>query len=73
MGGGEALGDPVGKRFQDAALSGPKSPLVARNRSILAHGFERVTAPVFDRLWASALSLADVDPMGLPRFPSLSE
>lgn len=68
-----ALGDPVGQKFQDAGLSGTKSPLVARNRSILAHGFERVTDAVFDKLWASTLSLAVVDEASLPCFPVLSE
>ncbi|MEZ4363820.1 MAG: TIGR02710 family CRISPR-associated CARF protein [Kofleriaceae bacterium] len=66
-----ALGDPVGEAFQSAELSGQKSPLVARNRSILAHGFERVTDAVFDKLWTSALSLADVDMSSLPSFPAL--
>lgn len=68
-----ALGDPVGQKFQGAGLSGTKSPLVARNRSILAHGFERVSAVVFDKLWDPALSLAGVDAATLPSFPTLAE
>jgi CRISPR-associated protein (TIGR02710 family) len=68
-----ALGDPVGRKFQDAELSGIKSPLVARNRSILAHGFERVSEAVFDKLWTSALKLAGVDAANLPSFPELAE
>lgn len=67
-----ALGDDIGKKFQDAGLSGTKSPLVARNRSILAHGFERVTDAVFAKLWTSALSLANVDAASLPSFPELA-
>ena len=67
-----ALGDPVGQKFHGAGLSGPKSPLLARNRSILAHGFERVTDAVFDKLWTSALSLGDVDVASLPSFPELA-
>lgn len=67
-----ALGDDIGKTFQDAGLSGTKSPLVARNRSILAHGFERVTDAVFAKLWTSALSLANVDAASLPSFPELA-
>jgi CRISPR-associated protein (TIGR02710 family) len=63
-----ALTDAVGKKFQDAGLNGTKSPLVARNRSILAHGFERVSDTVFDKLWTSALSLAGVDTVSLPSF-----
>jgi CRISPR-associated protein (TIGR02710 family) len=68
-----ALGDPLGKSFQDARLSGKESPLVARNHSILAHGFERVTGDVFDKLWKEALSLANVDEASLPTFPQLAE
>lgn len=68
-----ALGDPVGKTFQDAGLSGTTSPLVARNNSILAHGFERVTETVFEKLWTPALSLANVKEESLPSFPELAE
>ncbi|MBX3230649.1 MAG: TIGR02710 family CRISPR-associated protein [Labilithrix sp.] len=65
------LNDPLGTTFQGVGLSGTKSPLVARNRSILAHGFERVSDAVFDKLWTSALSLANVDVASLPSFPTL--
>lgn len=68
-----ALADSVGTKFQDAGLRGTKSPLVARNRSILAHGFERVSDAVFDKLWTSALSLAGADAASLPSFPELAE
>lgn len=68
-----ALGDPLGSKFQEAGLSGMKSPLVARNRSILAHGFERVTEVVVNKLWTTALSLANVDMASLPSFPTLAE
>jgi CRISPR-associated protein (TIGR02710 family) len=68
----EALGDYIGKAFREAGLSDTKSPLVARNRSILAHGFERVKDAVFTKLWTSALSLANVDAASLPSFPELS-
>lgn len=68
-----ALNDPIGKKFQDVGLSGTKSPLVARNRSILAHGFQRVSDTVFDKLWTSALSLAGGDTASLPSFPLLAE
>jgi CRISPR-associated protein (TIGR02710 family) len=68
-----ALRDPVGKKFQDMGLSGATSPLVARNRSILAHGFECVSDTVFDKLWSSALALADIDEAKLPFFPALTE
>lgn len=68
-----ALDDPLGPKFQNAGLSGKMSPLVARNRSILAHGFERVSDAVFDKLWSAALSLADVEETKLPFFPALAE
>jgi CRISPR-associated protein (TIGR02710 family) len=67
------LNDPVSTKFQNAELIGKTSPLVARNRSILAHGFERASDAVFEKLWTSALSLADVDVAGLPSFPRLAE
>jgi CRISPR-associated protein (TIGR02710 family) len=68
-----ALNDPVGATFQTAGLSGTKSPLVARNRSILAHGFERVSDAVFDRLWDFSLSLAGVAAADQPSFSTLAE
>lgn len=68
-----ALGDPVGQKFKDAGLSGTKSLLVARNRSILAHGFERVTEAVVNKLWTSTLALAAVDEATLPSFPALTD
>ncbi|MCC6526640.1 MAG: TIGR02710 family CRISPR-associated protein [Polyangiaceae bacterium] len=66
------LNDSSGAEFQSTGLSGTRSPLVARNRSILAHGFERVPHAVFDKLWTSALSLAGVDATTLPSFPTLA-
>jgi CRISPR-associated protein (TIGR02710 family) len=65
------LNDPLGGRFVSTGLSGDKSPLTARNRSILAHGFERVSEGTFDALWRAALSLADVKEESLPCFPIL--
>ncbi|MFP4600086.1 MAG: TIGR02710 family CRISPR-associated CARF protein [Persicimonas sp.] len=68
-----ALDDSVGTKFQDSELRGTKSPLVARNRSILAHGFERVSDAVFEKLWTSALWLTGADAASLPSFPELAE
>jgi len=68
-----ALGDPLAQRFQQASIAGQTSPLTARNRSILAHGFERVSQKVFDKLWAAALSLADVEEARLPAFPTIGD
>jgi len=67
-----ALGDPVSTKFQKLGLGGRESPLVARNQSILAHGFERVSKALFDKLWTSALSLAGVAAASLPSFPTLA-
>jgi CRISPR-associated protein (TIGR02710 family) len=67
-----ALGDQVGTNFTSSELCDPqRSPLTARNRSILAHGFERVPDAVFDRLWSGALALAETKAEDLPTFPEL--
>lgn len=67
-----ALGDEVGTKFTNSELDDPeRSPLTARNRSILAHGFERVPDKVFDRLWEAALDLAATKAEELPTFPKL--
>lgn len=45
------LGDDLGRKFNDAGLADSrKSPLVARNQSILAHGFQPVGKNVYDAL-----------------------
>ena len=67
------LGDEVGQKFQSYGLGGTESPLVARNCSILAHGFELVSANTFDTLWSPTLSLSGVDAASLPSFPVLAE
>lgn len=68
-----ALNNPLGAKFQNAKLNDPKSPLTARNRSILAHGFARVSLEVFERLWEAALNLANCQEADLPSFPKLGE
>lgn len=68
-----SLNDPLGEKFRSAALDGTRSPLVARNQSILAHGFTTVSAAVFDKLWTAALSLAEVEEASLPSFPVIGE
>jgi CRISPR-associated protein (TIGR02710 family) len=68
-----SLNDPLGQKFNKTDLDGPESPLTARNRSILAHGFDQVSARVFDKLWTAALFLADIMEMDLPSFPSVGE
>jgi CRISPR-associated protein (TIGR02710 family) len=69
----EAWGDPLGEQFQQAGLNRRESILAARNRSVLAHGFERVSQEVCDRLWQVALELTGVVEGELPRFPRLSD
>ena len=68
----QALGDELGSRFSALNLDDrEKSPLSARNRSILAHGFEAVSSQVYQRLWKAALDLAGVGEAELPVFPKL--
>lgn len=66
-----SLNDPLGEEFTNAGLHGTQSPLVARNRSILAHGFECVGGRSFDKLWTAALRLAQIEESALPSFPSI--
>jgi CRISPR-associated protein (TIGR02710 family) len=68
-----SLNDPLGEKFISAGLKGQASALGARNRSILAHGFDRVSESVFDKLWTAALSLADVEEKSLPACITLGE
>jgi len=68
------LGDPLGTEFERMELTHPvKSPLNARNNSILAHGFHPAKEDVFNRLWGAAINLAGCNEDALPRFPSLTE
>jgi CRISPR-associated protein (TIGR02710 family) len=71
----DSLGDPLAATFRERGLAGETSPLVARNRSILAHGFERVSEKDFEQLWTAALALAAVvgiQESELPTFPKLT-
>ncbi len=49
-----------------------RSPLTARNQSILAHGFERVSDKLFDQLWDASLQLAQIGQTDLPEFPRIA-
>ncbi len=69
----DALGHPVGRRFKELGLDTEKSPLVSRNQSILAHGWDRVSDKAFDQLWKCALTLADTEEHQLPQFPRLGQ
>jgi len=68
-----ALGDDLGRRFYDLGLDGRKSPLSARNQSILAHGFTPVGPNVFRPLWDKTLTLAGIAEDELPVFPRIGE
>jgi hypothetical protein len=50
-----------------------KSPLQARNASILAHGFDPMSEEAFKSLWQVLLSLAGVTEADLPSFPRLGD
>jgi CRISPR-associated protein (TIGR02710 family) len=68
-----ALGDDLGARFHTAGLDdNRRSPLSARNQSILAHGFQPVSDDTFQALWSAALSLSDTREDQLPVFPTLA-
>lgn len=64
----DSFGDPLGETFWSHGLDGETSPLVVRNRSILAHGFERVSGKVFDQLWGKALELDGIEESSLTSF-----
>ena len=67
------LGDEVGQRFHELELDDrERSPLVARNQSILAHGFQPVGREAFEQLRGTALKLALLTKSDLPAFPRLS-
>jgi CRISPR-associated protein (TIGR02710 family) len=54
------FGDELGLRSADSDLDDhERSPLVARNASILAHGFTAVGDKIYEQLWKMACTLAD--------------
>lgn len=68
-----ALGDDLATRFKKAKLDDPqRSPLVARNSSILAHGYTPVGEKIARQLLNDALSLASIEENSLLRFPELT-
>jgi CRISPR-associated protein (TIGR02710 family) len=69
----DGLGDELGTKFKQLQLHDrQRSPLTARNQSILAHGFERVSDKVFEQLWNAALQLAQIQEADLPVFPRMA-
>jgi CRISPR-associated protein (TIGR02710 family) len=71
----KSLGDELGVRFNDLGLAElRRSPLTARNQSILAHGFQAVSPTECAALWQAAIQLAAVIGIreeSLFRFPLL--
>lgn len=68
------MGEPPGLRFKELGLDDyEKSPLTARNQSILAHGFTPVSKVVFDRLWKATLKLAEIKESELVSFPRITK
>ena len=67
------LGNPLGARFAVSELgkADEASPLGARNRSILAHGFRPLAAHDAHRLLTGLLALAERKGEDLPLFPKL--
>lgn len=58
----DCLEDQYGKRFNELGLAYPRtSPLGARNKSILAHGFQPVSKGVYERLQAAVCTLRGDD------------
>jgi hypothetical protein len=50
-----------------------RSPLTARNQSILAHGFAPVSDATFRKLWDAAMKLGGFSEQQLPGFPRLAK
>lgn len=65
------LHDPLGSKFYSLELAGKRSPLTARNDSILAHGFKPITKKACTALWQCALALVDCAERDLYQFPLL--
>jgi CRISPR-associated protein (TIGR02710 family) len=68
-----ALENPAGARFRELGLHDRKSPLTARNQSILAHGFVSVGEKPTRQLWQKALELTDISEQELVSFPQLRQ
>ena len=53
------LGDDLGRKFTELGMAGEKSPLSARNSSILAHGFIPISEKAYGRLLGCVQALAE--------------
>ncbi|WP_321491783.1 TIGR02710 family CRISPR-associated CARF protein [uncultured Desulfobacter sp.] len=66
------LDDERGRCFRELHLHDPqKSMLSARNKSILAHGYEPVSRIVAEKLLNATLKLADIEKENLLQFPKI--
>jgi len=62
--------DALAVRFRRANLHDPHgSPLIARNHSILAHGFGAVGRKAFEQLWPACMEVLSVKDSDLTEFP----
>jgi CRISPR-associated protein (TIGR02710 family) len=69
----DALGDEAARTYKELKLDDrDRSPLKARNQSILAHGAQPVGKQVFDKLWSAAMTLGGFSESDLPTFPRLA-
>jgi CRISPR-associated protein (TIGR02710 family) len=67
-----ALGDELGQRFEDSPLSSDKSPLEARNNSILAHGNSPLTLDSYEGFRKALEALMAISQADLPKpFPRI--
>lgn len=67
-----ALGDGLVETFADLKLNDPvKSPLVLRNASILAHGYQPVSSEAAGKLFQAVLQLAGIKEEELLIFPAI--
>jgi CRISPR-associated protein (TIGR02710 family) len=68
----QSTDDDLGRRFHELGLDDrERSPLTARNQSILAHGFEPISDKVYQGLWNAAMCLSGTEEAALPAFPRL--
>lgn len=65
-----ALGDPLGKAFEERAAA-LKKTLQSRNESLLAHGYVPIGEDKYEKLMAAALEFLKTDLNSLPAFPQI--
>ena len=68
----KSLEDPLGDAYMESATELEKV-LSVRNMSLLAHGFDPVTAETYDKMLQVALKFTAIDYAHLPTFPQLPD